>query len=296
MFEGITYTILTGETSTKKGPSIIKPMDNIEKVEVKETDADIIERLRYRFSILDDMTRAVKRGDIRSLIVSGPSGVGKSYGVETVLGKHQVMADLASDQTLKKYDIVKGSMSALGLYAKLYEYSHPKNILVFDDCDTIFQDDISLNILKAALDSSKTRRINWLSDSNLLRRENIPNSFDFHGGIIFITNMDFDKVKSVKLRPHLEALESRSLYLDLSIKDQHHKMLRIYQIVGDGMLESYNLPDNTKDDIMAYIDLNKDKMRELSLRSVLKVADLAKSFPDRWEDIADITILRKHFS
>ena len=292
-FEGITYTILSAQSSSED--KIVKPLEHVSTM-VHETDAQIIERLRGRFAILDDMTRAVKRGDIRSLIVSGPSGVGKSYGVESVLGKHKVMADLASDQALKKYDIVKGSMSALGLYAKLYEYRGYKNILVFDDCDGVFTDELSLNILKAALDSSKNRRINWLSDSHMLRREDIPHSFDFHGGIIFITNMNFDKVKSAKLRPHLEALESRSLYLDLSIHNQHHKMLRIQQIVDDGMLDSYNFDEMTKGDIMAYIDLNKDNMRELSLRSVLKVSDLVKSFPDRWETIADITILRKHFS
>ncbi len=83
----------------------------------RETDAEIIERLRERFEILDDMTRAVKKGAVRAMIVSGAPGVGKSFGVERVLGKHELMADIAGNEKLKKYEIVKGAMSAIGLYS-----------------------------------------------------------------------------------------------------------------------------------------------------------------------------------
>ena len=120
-----------------------------------ESDEDIMKRLGERFEILEDMTRAVKAGDVRAMIVTGPPGVGKSYGVERVLSKHDVFADIADDKKLKKYEVVKGAMSAIGLYKKLYEYSDKKSILVFDDCDSVLLDDLSLNILKAALDSGK---------------------------------------------------------------------------------------------------------------------------------------------
>ena len=133
--------------------------DPVEKDLSKETDEQIMERLGQRFEILEDMTRAVKKGDVRAMIVSGPPGVGKSFGVEKVLSKHDVFADVANDSKLKKYEIVKGAMSAIGLYSKLYEFSDKKCILVFDDCDSVLLDDLSLNILKAALDSSKKRTI-----------------------------------------------------------------------------------------------------------------------------------------
>src|SRR6056297_472572 len=45
----------------------------------EETDEEIIERMRDRFSMLDSMTKAAKKGDIRAMIVSGPPGVGKSF-------------------------------------------------------------------------------------------------------------------------------------------------------------------------------------------------------------------------
>ena len=96
-------------------------VDKIEKV-LTETDDEIMERLKQRFDILEDMTRAVKKGDVRSMIVTGPPGVGKSFGVEKVLSKHDVFADVANDSKLKKYEVVKGAMSAIGLYSKLYEF------------------------------------------------------------------------------------------------------------------------------------------------------------------------------
>jgi len=259
----------------------------------KETDAEIIERLRERFDILDDMTRAVKKGAVRAMIVSGAPGVGKSFGVEKVLGKHDLMANIANDEKLKKYEIVKGAMSAIGLYSKLYEFSAEKNILVFDDCDSVLLDDLSLNILKAALDTSKKRTIHWNTDSRLLRSEGVPNSFEFKGGAIFITNINFQNIKSKKLQDHLAALESRCHYIDLTIHTEREKMLRIRQIVGDGMLAEYEFSPEQEADIIAFVDANKKRLRELSLRTVLKMADLVRSFPNnKWQRVAQISLMR----
>ena len=109
--------------------------------------------------------------------------------------------------------------------------------------------------------------------------------------MIFITNIKFDNVKSKKLRDHLEALESRCHYIDLTIDTLREKLLRIQQIVKDGMLNSYALPDETKQQVVQYIWDHKRRLREVSLRTVLKIADLAKAFPDTWQDMASNTVL-----
>jgi hypothetical protein len=287
----VTMEMLAGMKSSK-GESKSLEMAKVDKV-TSETDDEIKARLRERFSILDDMTRAVKKGAVRAMIVSGPPGVGKSFGVEKVLGKHDVMANIAGNEKLKKYEVVKGAMSALGLYSKLYQYSDSKNILVFDDCDSVLLDDLSLNILKAALDSGSKRMIHWNTDSHMLRREGIPDSFEFKGGAIFITNIKFENVKSKKLKDHLEALESRCHYLDLTIDTEREKVLRIKQIVEDGMLDKYDFEPGAKEELLDFIDTNKKKLRELSLRMVLKLADLKAGFPDRWTGIAEMTCMRR---
>ena len=257
----------------------------------QETDAEIVERLRERFDILKQMTIAVKSGDVRAMIVSGPPGVGKSFGVEEVLSKDGLFDKLGARKP--RYEIVKGAMSALGLYAKLYEFSDPKSVLVFDDCDSILMEDLSLNILKGALDSSKKRYIAWNTDSRLLRSEGIPDRFEFKGAAIFITNIKFEHVKSKRLRDHLDALESRCHYIDLQMDTEREKMLRIRQIVGDGMLDEYEFEPCTVDEIVGFIDANKTKLRELSLRMVLKIADLRKSFPTSWTAMAKTTCMKR---
>ena len=260
------------------------------KVKNDESDEQIMQRIGKRFKILDDMTRAAKEGDVRAMIVSGPPGVGKSYGVEQQLEKDAAFDDIAGYN--RKHEVVKGAMSAIGLYAKLFKYSDPRNVVVFDDCDSVLLDDLSLNILKAALDTSKKRYISWNTDSRLLRSEGIPDRFEFKGSAIFITNIKFENVRSKKLKDHLEALESRCHYVDLTIDGECEKMLRIKQIVRDGMLEDYDMPQERKDDIVEFIDENKSRLRELSLRTVLKIADLAKSFPTDWRDYASTTVMK----
>ena len=264
--------------------------NNVNTKKAEESDEQVIERIRERFDMLKDMTKAVKKGDVRAMIVSGPPGVGKSHGVEEVLDRYKTMEALGADS---KYTVVKGAMSPIGLYCKLFNYADKDNVIVFDDCDAVFEEPLALNILKAALDSKKKRMIHWNTDSFKLRNEGVPDSFEFKGSAIFITNLDFQDIKSKKLKSHLEALESRCHYMDLTITTEREKMLRIAQVIRDGMLDSYKVSDEVKEEIIDFVDINKKRLRELSLRTVLKVADLAVAFPDRWEAMAENTVMKR---
>ena len=266
-----------------------KVSENVKTTNREESDAEIIERIRERFDMLKDMTKAVKKGDVRAMIVSGPPGVGKSHGVEEVLDRYNTMQMLGGGQ---QFEVIKGAMSPIGLYCKLFKMADKGKVVVFDDCDSIFQDELSLNILKAALDSKKKRTIHWNTDSFKLRNEGVPDQFNFEASAIFITNLKFDKVKG-KLREHLSALESRCHYMDLTIDTDKDKILRIKQVVADGMLNNYKLSDEVKEDIMDFVDVNKNRLRELSLRTVLKISDLAIAFPTKWEAMAENTVMRR---
>jgi hypothetical protein len=263
----------------------------------KETEEEAMNRIATRFSILDEMSQACISGDIRAMIVSGPPGVGKSFGVETQLEKATLFDKLAGNKI--RFEIVKGAMTPLGLYAQLYKFSDPKNVLVFDDCDSAFSDELALNILKAALDSGKRRKIFWNSDSAMLRREGIPDSFEFKGSVIFITNLNFENVKSKKIADHLEALQSRCHYIDLTINSERDKMLRIRQVHRDvskdkigGLFADYDFQDGVGDQILEFMWDNRTKMRELSLRMALKLADLVKISPNNWRVLAQNTCMR----
>jgi hypothetical protein len=261
---------------------------------VQETDEQAIERIRERFDILEEMTEGAVDGSVRAMIVVGPPGVGKSFGVEKVLDKSAMFDKIGGNRP--RYEIVKGAMSAIGLYCKLYNYSDAGNVLVFDDCDSVLLDELSLNILKAALDSSKKRTICWNTDSRMLRQEGVPDRFEFKGSAIFITNIKFEHVKSAKLKDHLGALESRCHYLDLTLDTARDKMLRIKQIMMDGMLDHYEFEEGAKQELYEYVDANKDRLRELSLRTVIKIADLKKMCGegnDKWKRLAETTVMKR---
>jgi hypothetical protein len=282
---------VTGDgSSTPLDLSPFAPRDSV-ALTPEEPEEVVIERIAERFSILEEMTRATINGDVRAMIVVGPPGVGKSFGVESELAKYNLMNQITNRRT--SYEVVKGAMTSIGLYVKLHEFSEEGNVLVFDDCDSILLDDVSLNLLKAALDSSKKRTIHWNADSRILREEGIPNSFDFKGAVIFITNIKFDNVRSAKLKDHLEALASRCHYLDLTIDTTRDKLLRVKQIAKTGTLfPAYGMSHDQELEIIDFMNEHKDKLREISLRMAIKLADLRRMSADRWKTIAMQTCMK----
>lgn len=256
-----------------------------------ETDEQVIERLRERFQILEDMTYASCDGVVRGMVVTGPPGVGKSFGVEKVLKDAGIMLKM-SGSTTRKFGIEKGAATPIGLYQLLYDYSADGSVLVLDDCDSVLYDELSLNLLKAALDSGKKRTLSWRSESRALANNGVPDQFDFKGSIIFITNVKFERTRG-KLKDHLDAIMSRCHYLDLTLDTMRDKFLRCKQIVADGMLNEYNFGKEEEKDLMEYIYTNKNRLREMSLRMVLKIADLRKMNANKWKAYAESTCMKR---
>ena len=273
------------------GVPVIENESQVVENVVTETEEDAMDRIATRFAVLDEMSSACIKGDIRAMIVTGPAGIGKSHGVTTQMEKATLFDQVAGKKA--RFEIVKGAMSGIGLFAKLYKFSDATNVLVFDDCD-IWEDQDAINVLKGALDSGKTRRISWNKDSRLLRDEGVPNSFNFNGSIIFITNKSFDARKASKMQPHLDALQSRCHFLDLTVNTERDKMLRIKQVHRDadgGLFADYDFSEVQTDEIMSFITDNHSKLREVSLRMCLKVADLVK-ISANWRELAKATCMK----
>lgn len=256
-----------------------------------ETEDEAMTRIQESFLMLDQIVNAVCRGVIRGLVVSGPPGVGKSFGVEKQLDTVNLFRTVRGDDP--RYEIVSGGVSSIGLYQKLYFNRAPDQVIVFDDCDGVLFDEESLNLLKAALNSGDRRRINWNKESRVLQTEDIPESFEFEGGIIFLSNIDFEKTiaKGSRISQHLAAIMSRCHYLDLAIGSTRDKLLRIKQIIRDGMLEPYQFDSAQQQLVVDFIFQNAEHLRELSLRTVKKVADFIKADPSDWHTLAEATVL-----
>lgn len=249
-----------------------------------ETDAEIRKRLDARFRALDVMARATAKGINRAMVVQGPPGLGKSFGVEK-----------AAEEIAGDFEHIKGYIRPTGLFKTLYRNRNKGSLIVFDDIDSLFGDETSLNILKSACDSSDVRKISWLSNTVMEDEdgEEIPSSFIFEGSIIFITNLDFQQQidRGSKMAPHFEALISRSHYLSLGIKNKRDYIVRIKQVLDAGMLNDV-LCVSDKEEIVSFIEDNMNQMRELSLRMVKKLADLMLMDRDGWKDLARITCMR----
>jgi hypothetical protein len=156
------------------------------------------------------------------------------------------------------------------LYRTLFENN--KSIIVFDDCDAVLKDPVALNILKGALDSYGKRIISWNAD---MRDDDLPKSFNFEGRVIFISNMNQDKID--------QAIRSRSMMIDLSMTT-NQKIDRMEHISKlDEFLPEYDA--TVKSDALALIRAIKDDVKEISLRTLIAVAKVRASNKD-WKDLA----------
>lgn len=258
------------------------------QTEIQESVVVNKEQIRKRFKMLGLLGDGVISGNVRSLIVTGSAGVGKTYELERRLER------AVSNDQISSFESLKGSISAIGLFKQLYTNREKGQVLLLDDIDAVFHDDESLNLLKAALDTSVRRVVSWNKASRFLEDEDIPNSFEYEGQIIFITNVDMDKQidKGSRLAPHMSALVSRSVFLDLKIHEPKAIMVRVEQILEESeMKDNLGIADSEADEIVDWMHENIEKLRSVSLRTVIQLASFIKT-SDNWQDIAECTLLR----
>lgn len=290
------------ETWKKNGsvaPVVGVSLDSVTIVDedANKSDAEILDRINKRFNVMDRMVDGMLEGVIRSLIISGAPGIGKSFGLEKKL-KH------AAETEGLEYQILRGTVSAPGLYQALY-HARDGGILVLDDADSIFTDEQAFNILKAALDTTSTRTIAWRKqalwvydvmtkgDNAMNASDRFPNEFEFNGAVVFITNMNFRQavLRGNKLSPHFGALLSRSMYLDLTLHSNRARTVRIKDVFNNSMRKSLGLSVAQGQEILDYVFNNADRIDELSLRTVKHIADMYK-LGDDWEEVVEFTKMR----
>ena len=249
------------------------------------SDSQILTDLKERFDILSLLTKGAVAKNIRAMVVTGAPGVGKTYTVENILEHSNV-----------PHEIVRGSLSALHLYMLAYNFRKPGNVIVLDDADSIFNDEDALNILKALCDTSSTRKVSYMKEAPQLRENDIPQSFEFNGAMIFISNLDFqtfvDEGKN-KYAQHFEALMSRSLYLDLRLHNRNELGVWVEHISSSGRIfDREDVPNHLRAPILSFLKVHRDSLRELSIRTLMKLCGLAKDNPMRWESIARVLLTK----
>lgn len=257
---------------------------------VELTDEEIEENIKIKFATIDTCIRSVATGVTKSLIISGGPGCGKSTQVQNTLGELE-------DSDGLNVEFASGRSAATGLYKLLYMNRFSNCVTVLDDIDSVFESVDSLNILKKACDMNPVRHISWLTETKFVSEddEEIPRKFDYEGSIIFITNINFDNLiaKGSKISAHLEALISRSLYIDAGINTTRESLVRIKQKIKDGMLTNKGFTKKEQDEIYFFIEENAHLLREVSLRMCVKIANLVHVDKEHWKNIARETCFKK---
>jgi hypothetical protein len=257
-----------------------------QSVKVKP-DSQILADVKERFDILSMLTKGATAKNIRAMVVTGAPGIGKTYNVEQILERSNV-----------PHEIVRGTLSAINLYMLAYKYRHAGNVIVLDDADDIFHDEDALNILKVLCDTSATRTVSYRKEAHQLRENDIPQQFEYNGGMIFISNVDFqrfvDEGKN-KFAAHMGALMNRSLYLDLQIHDRNALGVWVAHIAESGRIfDREDVPQNLRQPILNFLRDNREELRTLSIRTLMQLCGIAKGNPVRWESIARVLLTRSN--
>jgi hypothetical protein len=224
---------------------------------------------------IEDVVRGVASGNVNGLMISGKAGTGKTFTVTNTL-----------DKIGSRYHMVSGSASTPGIIRELY--NNQTGIVVFDDCDSVFDDQESRNIFKAALDTKRVRTVaykkqnpnfydpNKITDPEQLEAYEaagrIPNEFEFVGQVIFISNL-----KKEKLDPD-GAIRSRSLIIDVSpddmtIMERMKAMLKYIEPMDMDMKEKLEVFDFIK------------SSKNVSMRTFVKAANFKRTGAKNWQRI-----------
>jgi hypothetical protein len=252
---------------------------------IPETVDEIKTRIRETFEALQDLTQAVAANTVNALIVTGAPGLGKSFTVNKVL--HDI------NDGEYGYVFHSGYLRASHLFRLLWENRQKGQVVVIDDCDGILSDEIALNILKSALELKPVRRVGWGSEKEFEDQdgEQIPRYFNYEGSVIFLTNKPIRQMIAAndKASPHLAALESRGLILDLKIRTRQEYLIKIEQTLAEGLLRNQGISQHAEKEIMQFINDHLDNFTELSLRMVEKIARLFVASPKSWQKIVKAT-------
>ena len=235
--------------------------------------------INQRFSFVEQMVDMIVQKTLPSAFITGEGGLGKSYTVLKSLEKNgfKNLTDLSNFEVgakvdrSKSYTVVKGYSTAKGLYRTLFENNGM--VIVFDDCDSILKDDVAKNLLKGALDSYSKRYISWNAD---MRDDDLPRSFEFTGSIVFVSNMNLEKID--------QAIRTRSLVVDLSMTEG--QKLERMEVIANSDEFLPEISPVSKSLALEFLKSNLGKIPNMSLRSLIAVTKIANTGNSDWKNLA----------
>ena len=268
--------VVTKTKSMKRAQRLLRHhLAGLKEVAREEVAQGLAFSVADRFTFTEALTEMVATGKSPSAIVTGEGGIGKTFTICKVLAANGFVNSLEPEavhvQPSKQYVMIKGYSTPYALYRTLFE--NQDRVIIFDDCDSILKDATAINLLKAALDSYSKRVVCWQSE---VKGSDLPTSFTFNGGVIFISNHTLTSLD--------QAVRTRALCVDLSM-NADQKLERMAQLVADKDFQP-ELPKQVKVDALALIKENLPKVRNLSLRTLIQVSKIRNGNRADWARLA----------
>lgn len=247
----------------------------------------IVQEVKEKFETVKQMTKifATANSAINGIIITGNAGVGKTHFVRQAFKETGTQTD----------DIKGSSITAAAFYYKLWMNRMPGQILVLDDVDLVQKSkaEVSaiLDLMKGATEPTKGERIlSWLRASvNALFRENgVPESFDFQGSIVWITNETPESLAKA-CGPHWNAISSRFLCVKAWLDEKEKLMYTIHLIEEADMLgkecqaKEGGYSQDIKEKTVQYLKDNWKGMDDITPRVAVKIADMIETYPNDWK-------------
>jgi hypothetical protein len=225
----------------------------------------------------------VKRNSHKSSILVGPPGLGKSYIVlKSLTGAGRVSG---SD-----YYTINGHITPVKLFATLYLFRAKGQILVLDDCDNIFTNEIGINILKAATDTTQNT-VSYVSNHQIKVNGVVVQDFKFEGSVIICTNIDLSTGRG-RQAEHMKAVDSRSTKITFGIESIEQKFAQLMNVVlTTNYLKEKKLYLNEQKIylMLDYIRVNLARIKSLDLRLPEKIGSEMMNRKD-WKEVCDLFI------
>lgn len=226
--------------------------------------------INQKFEFMNDLINMVVDGITCSLMVTGSGGLGKT---------RSVMKALEAKNLVDGGDYVKltGYSTPRGLYEFLYRNNG--KLLIIDDCDSVFDTDTGVNVLKGALDSYDTRTVCWQGreTSRDDDEDAIPRSFEFTGRVIFISNRTQEDVP--------QPIRSRSMNVDLTMNIAE-RLDRIQSLLP-ALAQNAQLTNSEAAEAFNVIKDNAAIIRDINIRTMVMTLRVRKSHAHAdWKQLA----------
>lgn len=294
-------------------PNIINKKKNQFSLTKEESLIRGINKRERMIGLIENLTKFNQIEKFPYRKIYSPPGLGKTHTVNQFLKESELPYFVVSGNT---------SMFAFGIQLAVINFQNVEktNIIIYvDDCDEIFKNEQNCNTMKNLLDGEKrfvyekSLASRWSSLGQLQKEAIQHHSEEGKMGFtiptdnlrfVFTSNFSLPIDDDVRLSrqkggyksvlmAHRNAIRSRCKVADFYLTPQEH-----WGWIADVTIRPEFLPEipiSKKNIILEFLWDNWSQLNERSIRSIEKMANLMKYYPDGYENLWKMDYLKPEY-